>query len=140
MSKFGKKRIHIVEERQDEDENEDHKDNNRQYLFTIDERGKERPMCKLKMNNSVISILIDSGSGSNVIDETTLRMLKVRPKLKTAKTKIYAFDSKRAIPVIGEFETWIELGGKACMDEFIVVEGTPGNLLSFKTARKLKRI
>ena len=98
VSKFCKKRIHIVEERQDEDENEDHKDNNRQYLFTIDERGKERPMCKLKMNDSVISILIDSGSGSNVIDETTLRMLKVRPKLKTAKTKIYAFDSKRAIP------------------------------------------
>jgi hypothetical protein len=67
-------------------------------------------------------------------------MLKVRPKLKTAKTKIYAFDSKRAIPVIGEFETWIELRDKARMDEFIAVEETPGNLLSFKTARKLKRI
>lgn len=57
--------------------------------------------------------------------------------MKPAKTKIYAFDSNRAIPIIGEFTTWIELEGRSCRDEFLIVEGSPGNLLSFKTARKM---
>jgi hypothetical protein len=57
--------------------------------------------------------------------------------MKPAKTKIYAFDSNRAIPVIGEFTTWKELEGKSFRDEFLIVEGSPGNLLSFKMARKM---
>ena len=39
--------------------------------------------------------------------------------------------------VKGEFRTRIELEGQRCVDEFLVVEGAPGNLLSFKTARRL---
>ena len=38
----------------------------------------KKTICKLKMNDSVVNILIDSGSGSNVIDETTLKALKVQ--------------------------------------------------------------
>jgi hypothetical protein len=77
----------------------------------------------IRLNGSTIKILIDSGSGSNVKDEATFKTFTKQPEIKPAKTKIYAFDSNRALPVIGEFVTWIELEGNSCKDEFFVVEG-----------------
>jgi hypothetical protein len=81
--------------------------------------------------------LIDSGAGSNVIDEKTYQQMKNAPKLKNTRMKIFAFNSNNAIPVLGEFEDIIELEGRRCKDEFLVVKGAPGNLLSFKTAKLL---
>ena len=107
------------------------------YLFTIEGNADLRPLTTIKINGCYVKILIDSGSGSNVIDEVTFYKLCDKPKLKATSTRIYAFDSKREIPVKGEFRTRIELEGQRCVDEFLVVVGAPGNLLSFKTARRL---
>jgi hypothetical protein len=122
VSRFCKKRINAIENRHSEEEQENIKDDrSERYLFTIKGNDNHRPITNVQLNGNTIKILIDSGSGSNVIDEATFKSLKNPPERKTAKTKIYAFDSNRAIPVIGEFITWIELEGKSCRDEFLIV-------------------
>ena len=138
VSRYCNKRIRTIDQREDREETDQATGNTRDaYQFTIKSENSTRPVCNIRMEGSIIKILIDSGAGSNVIDEETFRGLKKAPILKQARTKIYAFNSEQAIPVVGEFETWIELEGKTCKDEFIVVKGSPGNLLSFKTARRL---
>ena len=147
VSKFCKKRINTIEkhkEQNSEDEEDNFSDNGRlmdehgthEYLFTINS-SDTRPFCKINIRNNSVRILIDSGAGSNIINEKTFNQMRNAPTLNKVKLKIYAFNSNIEIPVLGGFEETIELEGKTCKDEFLVVKGAPGNLLSFKTARLL---
>ena len=77
-----------------------------------------KPVCELKIQGNNIKILIDSGAGSNVIDEKTYNQMKVAPRINKARTKIYAFNCDQEIPVVGKFKTEIELEGKTCSAEF----------------------
>lgn len=57
------------------------------FVFTIG--SKERPVYQVSVDGTPIKMLIDSGSTLNIIDETSLQMLKKEAYLADSKAKIF---------------------------------------------------
>ena len=82
-------------------------------------------------------MLIDSGAQDNLIDEHTFEKWTYKPKLNKPSTRLYAYNSNKEIPTIGEFQTNVMVGEKQYEAIFRIVQGKSGNLLSFSTAKQL---
>jgi hypothetical protein len=81
--------------------------------------GLRRRFSLLGLN---IDCLVDTGSPVNIIDETTFNKLCPRPTLSKCKTTYFPYgDGCSPIPIIGQFITRIQYGGKECAAGFVVV-------------------
>ncbi|RNA16800.1 Retrovirus-related Pol poly from transposon, partial [Brachionus plicatilis] len=71
------------------------------------------------------------------MDTATFNTLLPKPHLEPCCNQLYAYQSDRPIPVLGQFATVVRANGHEAQAQFKVVEGQAGNLLSFDTAREL---
>ena len=96
------------------------------------------PALTLLICNTLVSLIIDTGSEVNIVDEVTYNKLKIKPKLNTPTVNLYRYADKTPISLIGEFETRVkDQNGSFSKTKFIVVHGKAGNLISYATAVKL---
>ena len=116
------------------------RDQQRNHIFTVNNGTDSRPMIELIIENNVTRMLIDSGAQDNLIDEASLRAWQNRPKLRIPKTKLFAYNSNKEIPTIGEFTALVKVNHKMHKASFRVVEGRSGKLLSFTTARDMNLV
>ena len=111
-----------------------------EYTYAL---GKERTSTHkifLRLNDSNVKFLIDTGATVDVIDNPTYQSLKTKVKLEPTKTKIFVYGSSTPLKLHGCFQASIESNSRFTVSTFYVVDGTGGNLLSAKTAQDLALI
>ena len=84
-----------------------------------------------------MTIMADSGASINILDEKEYRRLPNHPNLEPSSVKIYGYQSKVRLRVLGKSTTALESETKKLSDKLYVVEGSGGSLLSWRTSRGL---
>lgn len=95
------------------------------------------PKVSLKLNNINTSLLIDTGSTVNIIDEETYQKLG-KPKLKKSKEpNLYSYGTSNPLHVLGQCELLIETKNKIQCHTFFITKGQHGSLIGYPTAQAL---
>ena len=106
------------------------------YVFHVREQG-QIPLHQVKVNNTDIDILIDSGSSLNLLDFHTYELIKPKPKLQPSNTKIYGYHANQPLPICGKFHATTSAADYQTDTIFYVIPGKSGSLLSKSTAEEL---
>ena len=98
---------------------------------------KDQPLFKIKVHGTPVTIMADSGASINILDEKEYHKLPNRPSLEPSSVKIYGYQSKVPLRVLGKFSTTLESKTRKFNDRLYAVEGSGGSLLSWKTSQEL---
>ena len=77
-----------------------------------------------------VTIMADPGASINILDENEYNRLPDRPELEPSCLKIYGYQSKVPLRVLGKFITTLKSDTKRLDDRFYVVKRSGGSLLS----------
>ena len=114
-------------------------DKNKQLVHNVRDQNKPK-VATIKINNSQMHMVVDSGSPINCIDSNTFARLKKSKEiaLKTTKRNIYSYGNDKPLRMIGRFDACLESAGKITVEEiFVVYKINAGNLLGLKAATEL---
>ena len=111
------------------------------YLYSIS-RSKiaNQPKFEVKLNGSSITVIADSGTSVNIIDEQGFGRLRHHSPLLLTKSRVLPYGSNSSLPVIGTFNAVVEFESNYTNAQFFVVKGSNGSLLSWDTLTKLRLI
>ena len=98
---------------------------------------KDQPLFKIKGHDTPITVMADSGASINILDEKEYHKLPNCPSLKPSRVKIYGYQSKVPLRVLGKFRTMLESKTRKFYDKLYVVEGSGGSLLRWKASQEL---
>ena len=121
-----------------ESSDEESSDEEEVYTFSLSTNAlKDQPFFKIKVHSTPVTIMADSGASINILDEKEYRRLPNRPNLERSSVKIYGYQSKVPLRVLGKFTTALESETKKLSNKLYTVEGSGGSLLSWKTSQGL---
>lgn len=83
----------------------------------------KQPQIKLEINGIPVTVLVDTGSSINAIDEKTFEKIRSKVKLRKANNPVFAYGSNSKIEMIGEFTATIENEKKIEIAEVYVAKG-----------------
>ena len=66
------------------------------------------PVFKVRVNDTWLDLLADSGSSINLLDCKSFNKLKPRPTLEPTDAKIYPYKSDDTLPILGKFTARVE--------------------------------
>ena len=108
-----------------------------EYVFGCQDKPpkqeSKRPTSRVKLQNSHLTVLVDSGASCNVMDKRTFDNLHTKPQLKRATTKLYSYGITQPLKLYGQFNTVIESHTCYTNATFYVANGD-NTLLSYETA------
>ena len=110
------------------------------FIFMCDNNANHKmPHVKVKINNTTIKMVLDTGASINILDETTFHAFQKIQKieLSRSKTKLFAYGSNEQLPILGKFDSTIETKDKITYSCLHAVKGNAGSLMSYKTASAL---
>ena len=107
------------------------------YVFTTESIDHKRPTTNIKLCDTKICILVDTGASVNLLDEHTHCDLKSKPKLMISSSKIYSYGGTKPMKILGQFDTLVESVHAFEVIKFHVVEGNCDSLLSYQSAKSL---
>ena len=111
------------------------------YRITVNHMTSDRskhPLFNVIIQGTPLTIMVDSGSSINILDERDYNQLSPRPSLKQTHIKIYPYQTETHIPVLGQFTSNITSGTAHRTETFYVVKGTSVSLLSWRTSTDLE--
>jgi len=85
---------------------------------------RNRPHIEVTVNNTRISMLLDTGADLNVCSASTYERLVIRPRLTHSSTRFTPFGSDISQPTLGFFSTLIKLNGVQKRLKIFVVDDT----------------
>ena len=89
------------------------------------------------MEDTIVNIIIDSGSTLNIIDETTYWKLRTMPKLQNSTDKISTYSGPAPLQLKGTFNATVKAFERETKAKIYVTEGSNGAILGQETAEKL---
>lgn len=89
------------------------------------------PKVSVRINNVVTSILIDTGTSVNILDETLYQKLGKPRLMKGQSPTLYPYGGSKSLCVIWQCDTLVESKRKMQTHRFCVVKGNSGSLLGF---------
>ena len=111
---------------------------------SVESNPKPRPVRSIKIENSEIKVLIDTGASVNVMDECTFQQLlanKVKLQRSTSVLRSYQTNENpsRPLTVMGKFDAVVESATKIIPATFHVIKGNTDTepLIGFQTAESL---
>ena len=104
------------------------------YVFHLGDPKVPHELFPVRCGNNHIDLLIDSGSKLNILDENDFNKLHPKPPLLNSETRIYAYDSRKPLEVMGTFKTVIGALDNNASAKFYVVKGNGGSLLGKPSA------
>ena len=123
--------VHHVQEEEEEPE----------YAYRIHENTKtSSPLFDINVNNSLVTMMADSGASVNILSEAHYRSMKKQPDLQPSRVKIYAYGETTAMNTLGEIKAHLTHNNNTCDATLIVVESGKSSLLSWKTSLQLNLI
>ena len=112
-----------------------------EYVFTLirNQSKVQVPETDVEVNGMQITVMIDTGASTDILDEATFNMVNkdCRIKLQPDSCKIFAYGSNIQLTTLGKFESIIKANDRQVTSTFHVLKGTHGSLLSFRTASNL---
>ena len=120
----------MVDMQDDEDDSE--------YAFTVGDKKQEK--IEVIIGGCKLSMIIDSGASTNIIDKQTwewLKRNKVKCKSARSDKKLFAYASQTPLDVIGTFSCEVSAGRNTANAEFCVISGKGDPLLGRDTATSL---
>ena len=111
-----------------------------EYVFYVSSvSASKQPKTNVLINDTVVSLLVDSGAGVNILDEVTYEKLKKNVVLSECKERIMAYGSKMPLPARGKVLLTVKskVSKKTIQANFHVIKGASGNLLGYESATKL---
>ncbi|PFX21225.1 Gag-Pro-Pol polyprotein [Stylophora pistillata] len=124
-----KKSVRYVRSERDEDE----------YAFTVNSATSPEKI-EVTVDGVVVTMLIDSGASTNVIDKNLWlksKQDKIKCVSRKSDKKLYAYGSNQPLNVLGTFSAQARVEGKEAEAEFVVINGEGAALLGRETAIKL---
>ena len=98
-------------------------------------------LFKVKIGETWLTIMADSGSSINILDENDYKKLQSPPKLEDTSTRVYPYKSNKPLKMLGKFVTTITTTDGATFKELVCVQkGAGGSLLSWQVSQNLKII
>ena len=94
-------------------------------------------MTSVLVNGACCKMLIDSGADDNLVDEVTFNRWRPKPSLQPARVKMYAYEGREPLRLLGQMNALIEAGGNNIRANIVVVGGSSGCVLGYDTARDL---
>ena len=100
------------------------------------------PNVTVKINDILITMIVDTGASLDIIDEVTFQQLQQNVNIQLGRTsaKLFAYGSHEQLPLLGKFTTVVETSRTLTPACLHVVKGNSGSLLSYKTAYALDLI
>ena len=100
---------------------------------------KSTPQCRVKIHETNVKFLIDSGATINLLDPRDFRAMSRRRNilLTPTRTKVKAFGSDRPIELSGKFDAVVETKKRMVVATFYVTKQESGSLLSCSTSVEL---
>ena len=89
-------------------ENESTDDDEVYTLSLSTKTQKDQPLFKIKVQDAPITVMADSGASINILDEKEYHKLPNRPSLEPSRVKIYGYQSKDPLHVLGKIRTMLE--------------------------------
>ena len=79
------------------------------YTFSLSTKTrKDQPLFKIKVQDVPIMVMADSGASINILDEKEYHKLPNRPCLEPSRVKIYGYQSKVPLQVLGKISTMLK--------------------------------
>ena len=98
----------------------------------------ETPQARVFIGNTELTMCVDTGASTTIIDEVNFLNLKPKPALLESKTPVFGFSACKPLEIIGDFETKLIHGLKSSVSRISVVKGNSGCLLSCSDSVKLE--
>ena len=104
-------------------------DDDEVYTFSLStETRKDQPLFKIKVHDTPITVMADSGASINILDEKEYHKLPNCPRLEPSRVKIYGYQSNVPLRVLGKFRAMLESKTRKFNDKLYVVGGSGGSL------------
>ena len=112
-----------------------------EYLFTVQVKAANTtPIVTVKLNDTPISMTMDTGASLDIIDEPTFDRLKHRVSLQRSTARIFAYGASTQLPILGKLAATMESNQTFHATTVHVVKGQYGCLLSYNSAKALSLI
>jgi len=94
---------------------------------------------EVELAKTCMQFMVDNGTSRTIIDEPSYRMIvpEHRPKLSRTNVMMYAYQAKRPIDFLGEFQTEIAYETRRKQATILVSKGKNGNVLDGNDAAQL---
>lgn len=94
-------------------------------VHNVRQDNAKHPLFNVEINASKITVMADSGSSINILDEQDYHRIQPRPILKDTNVNIYAYNAKSRLPVCGKFFAQImTTRGAKSIEEMYGVKGS----------------
>lgn len=95
----------------------------------------KHPLFDVTIEGTLLTIMADSVSSINILDEQDYNKLSPRPSLEQTRIKVYPYQTETPLPVLGQFTSIV---ASETVKTFYVVKETSGSLLSWRTSTDLE--
>ena len=92
----------------------------------------DKPLFKIKIANTPICIMAESGATVNIINEKDYLSITPRPTLLPSTTEVYPYMSSKPLELCGTFESDVTSNEEKSHGTFYVAKGPSRSLLSWK--------
>ena len=98
------------------------------------------PQVRVKINNTPVKMILDTGASIDILDESTFHQVKAAKNIHLSRstTKLFAYGSEQQL--LGKFHATIETKDRIAPVCLHMVRGNSGSLLSYTTAADLNLI
>ncbi len=96
------------------------------------------PLFDITIDGTPLTVMADSGSSINILEERDYNKLSPRPTLERTRIKFYPYQTETPLPVLGQFTSIVASENVHRTATFYVVKGTSGSLLSWRTSTDLE--
>ena len=119
----------------------DDENTSRISIHSVHGNQAKHPLFKVKIGKTWLTIMADSGSSINILDDNDYKKLPSPPKLEDMSTRLYPYKSNKPLKMLGKFTTTITTTDGATSKELVYVpKGAGGSLLSWQASQNLKLI
>ena len=143
-NKLKPKQVQLVSDEKSAETDSDESDD---YCYTITTETEvinsvkqSLPQVSLKLNNVDTSLLIDTGSTVNIIDEETHQKIGKPTLQKIKEPNLYPYGTSNPLRILGQCELLIETKHKIQCHKFFVTKGNHGSLMGYQTAQALNLV
>ena len=106
-------------------------------MFTVQDGQNNLPYTTVKINNTPVHMMVDTGCSAVVIDEHTYQSMKPKPPLMHNSRPIYTYNASEKLASLGQFRATIAAGSKQLSATITVVRGGGGCLLGYNASTSL---
>ena len=77
-------------------------------VHNVQRDNRKHPFFEVKVGDTWLKIMADSGSSINILDECDFNKLKTQPTLESTNVRVYPYKSTTCLPVKGKFKSTIK--------------------------------